>query len=125
MRSLRGVAYVNPHLYCDDETQPCRYIPTKSDCSGSRNGQWSDTSLNSGGLGYNVHGGGLNYSFADSSAKFRRIGPPNSTATDPRVDPFGSYSNNLPTSRPWDQFNCHAYLFRPDLDIPNGDPATK
>jgi prepilin-type N-terminal cleavage/methylation domain-containing protein len=123
MRSLRGVGYVNPFLYCDDDTKPCTYVPSKADCSGSRNGEWSATIRTTDNLGYNVHNG-LNYVHADSSAKFRRIGVPNSTRTDPRTDPFASYTNNQPQRSWYDQYGCHSYLFRPDFDFSTWDPST-
>lgn len=123
MRAIRGVGYVNPFLYCNDETQPCRYVPSYADCSDSTNGEWSATTRNTAGLGYNMYGG-LNYSYADGSAKFRKIGVPNSAQTDPRTDPFAVYVNNSPTKSWYDQFGCHSYLFRPDFDFANWDPAS-
>jgi prepilin-type N-terminal cleavage/methylation domain-containing protein len=115
-RTMRGTGYVNPYLECDDETAPCVYVPSSAACSGSVNGQWSYTSRGNGTSGYNVHGG-LNYSFADSSSKFKKIGVPNSDKTDPRIDPFASYANNAPTKSWYDQWACHSYLFRPDFDF--------
>lgn len=115
-RTMRGTGYVNPYLECDDDTLPCVYVPSSPTCSGGANGEWSYTSRGNGTSGYNVHRG-LNYSFADSSAKFRRIGVPNATRTDPRTDPFAAYSDNAPTQSWYDQWACHSYLFRPDFDF--------
>ncbi|MGV3619061.1 MAG: type II secretion system protein [Fimbriimonas sp.] len=123
-RSLRGVGYVNPFLYCNDENAPCRYVPPSASCTDAVNGAWSATTRNTGGLGYNVHSGGLNYAYADSSAKYRKVGVPNSNQTDPRTDPFARYANNEATRSWYDQYGCHSYLFRPDFDFQNWDPSS-
>jgi len=121
--AARGIGYVNPFLQCDDYSQPCRYIPPSPSCDGSQNGDGSVTSRGTNSTGYAVNGSGIIYSYADSSAKFRKIGIPNSAQTDPRSDPFFSYTNNVPKGAWYDSNYCHSYLFRPDFDFSNWDAA--
>ena len=130
-RTLRGVAYANPFLYCrnadPNHTLGCKYTPASSTACGGAgvNGGESNTSRNGGGLGYDVHSSGLNYAFVDGSAKFRKIAVTNGTATDYKTDPFRRY--NTTTYEPlngWYEENfCHSYLFRPDFDFSNYGPA--
>jgi prepilin-type N-terminal cleavage/methylation domain-containing protein len=121
--NTRGAGYVNPYLFCYNYDQPCRYVPTKSSCSDANNGEWSGTSPNSRGLGYNMYGG-LIYTYADSSAKFRKIALGTTDKTDPRTDPFAKYVSDKPELSWYDQYTCHSYMFRPDLDFSTWDPAT-
>jgi prepilin-type N-terminal cleavage/methylation domain-containing protein/prepilin-type processing-associated H-X9-DG protein len=73
-----------------------------------------------------IHNRGLNATFADSHAKWRRVGAQTIGATYPggcpgphtdwRVDPMTSYINaGVPYCYWWDGF--HAWLFRPNYDF--------
>lgn len=116
--ALRGWAYANPYMFCGDSTQPCHYVPPAAGCSFSANGQASRPSMNSYNTGYNLHNGGILFTFADSSAKWRKIGVGSSGNTDPLRDPFSDYQGtNQPNLRWVDAMGCHAYMFRPDFDF--------
>lgn len=122
-RAIAGIGYVNPYLFCDLPNQPCNYVPPTATCDPStQNGTWSGTNPNNA-EGWDLHGGGANYSFADSSAKFRRNGSLTNTRTDPRTDPLTNYRQTGGPDGWYDRFGCHAYLFRPDFDFANWDPA--
>jgi prepilin-type N-terminal cleavage/methylation domain-containing protein/prepilin-type processing-associated H-X9-DG protein len=119
-RAIAGIAYVSPYLFCVNVNASCTYVPPTASCSSGVNGQWSGTNPNNAN-GWDLHGGGANYSFADSSAKFRRNGSLTNSQTDPRTDPLSFYRG---TPRGWyDRFGCHSYLFRPDFDFANWDAA--
>lgn len=123
-QALRGAGRVTPLLACPDPTEPCKYVPASNDCSENENGTTSEISTDSGGLGFNMYGG-LNYAYCDGSARFVKIGVPNSPQTDPHKDPFARYVNNSPNQAWYDGFMCHPYLFRPDFDFANWDVAAK
>ncbi len=125
--ALVGWAYANPYMICRNGAAPCQYVPPSATCdsfSAGGNGQESGMSKNTRGTGYDVHNRGLIYGYADSSARWRRVGVYTSGLTDPRTDPFSHYEGGNESTLEWyDQYGCHAYLFRPDFDFSNWDPA--
>ncbi len=112
--ALAGFTASNPALICDDPTQPCRYTPSTPTCDPKVNGQTS-TMFNLDGTAW-VHNQGMNFVFADSHAKWRRIGAALAPAnTDGYTDPYTQYDPAGFPGQYWtDQYGCHAYLFRPD-----------
>lgn len=128
-RAIYGHAYSSPNLICDDLNQGCQYVPARAGCSVDRNGETSFYTTNTFRGGWNVFSGGLILSFADTSAKFRKIGVPGpavrptAAQTDPRTDPFPAYFQNRTQGRYWDQNYCHPYMFRPDYDFQTAEPA--
>jgi prepilin-type N-terminal cleavage/methylation domain-containing protein/prepilin-type processing-associated H-X9-DG protein len=117
---MKGFALTVPALFCQETgmNTSCFYIPWKSGCSNTKNGEQSAW------FGVNtawVHTGGMNVSFVDGHAKWRRLGgnisnPPssNNRPTDWRTDFFTGYNaNGTPTYAWWD--GCHLWLFRPDV----------
>ncbi len=123
--AIRGYGFANPYLICNNLAQPCLYQPPVNGCSSTVNGQFSLSSMNSQSTGYDVHTGGVNFSFADSSAKWRKLGVRTSSNTNPQVDPYANYGGGIDPIRRWQsQFGCHSYLFRPDFDFQNWDVPT-
>ncbi len=115
--ALRGWGYASPYMLCPDINAACRYVPASPTCASTINGQESGLSKNSRGTGWDVHNRGMIYSYADSSAKWRRNGVFSNGVTDPRTDPFSNYQGTVePTLEWYDQWGCHAYLFRPDRE---------
>lgn len=135
-RALLGLGYASPWLNCNVTTEPCRYQPPRAGCpstgagsNGATGGYTTRTGAGTGNKqGVNAFSGGILMTFADSSAKFRKVGTPSSVTTqrtDPRVDPWARYDTlNSPRGRWWDQFFCHPYMFRPDFDFQTAEPAT-
>lgn len=133
-RSVYGHMYAAPALYCLNGA-PCQYVPPKAGCSqatSANNGEQSFTTTNTTKNGWNVFTGGVIFSFADSHAKFRKLGLNNLTVapvtpqTDPRRDPFMAYRGNFAAGRWWAGVGgtaCHAYMFRPDYDFQSPDLA--
>lgn len=125
-RSMIGIGYTSPWLVCNTPGD-CVYIPPKAGClTGGLNGQTSGYTTNSSKTGLDVFGNTIVMAFTDGHAKSRVIGvngTPNAR-TDPRTDPWGSYSGKYASGRYWDSLSCHVYLFRPDLDGSNWDSAT-
>ncbi|MBL8067505.1 MAG: prepilin-type N-terminal cleavage/methylation domain-containing protein [Armatimonadetes bacterium] len=119
--SLTGWAFANPPMFCYDTTQVCSYRPPTPGCPiNSGNGNSSFLSLNSRNLGYDLHMGGIIFTYADSHAKWVKIGVYSTGNTNRLKDPFASYNGtNQPVSRWSDQYQCHSYLFRPDFDFGN------
>lgn len=114
-RSLIGGTYASPWLYCTNMANTCHYVPTHNGC-GPNNGDYSSFTSNSSGQGYDLFNGTMTYVYADSHAKAKRIGVNTTGFTDPRTDPFAQYNRANPIHRYWDQYFCHPYLFRPDID---------
>ncbi len=114
-----GFALSNPTLACTQATTdpiPCIYRPGAAPAGAM-------FVLN--GTLY-IHNRGVNGTFADSHAKWRRlgaqtVGPPPSVScgppfTDWRVDPYTGYATNgIPACYWFDGF--HAWLFRPAYDF--------
>jgi len=112
---MKGFALTVPALRCTETgmNTSCSYIPWKSGCSTSKNGETSAW------FGVNtawVHTGGMNFALADGHSKWRRLGGTISPGdTDYRVDPFTGYNaNGTPLYAWWD--GCHLWLFRPDIN---------
>lgn len=124
-RTMIGIGYTSPWLVCNNNA-PCVYIPTSAGCSSTVNGAQSGYTTNSSKTGVDVFGKTIVMSYADGHAKSKSIGvngTPNAR-TDPRSDPWGSYSGQYVSGRYWDSQSCHPYLFRPDLDGSTWDNAT-
>ncbi len=122
--AMIGYGYANPYLQCPDYNSPCVYVPATAGCdfnAANPNGAVSFLSNNSRNKGYDVYLGGINYAFADSSAKWRKLGIGTAGAnTDPRIDPFMEYQGGKHPKGQWyDQYKCHLYMFRPDFDWGN------
>jgi prepilin-type N-terminal cleavage/methylation domain-containing protein len=112
---VAGFALTNPNLYCTQPVPaPCVYQPWRSGCSSSVNGQQSAMFALSGTMW--IHNQGANFTAADGSAKWRRLGATLSPGnTDYNNDPYTGYdSNGFPGFYWWD--GCHAWLFRPDIN---------
>ncbi len=127
-RGVVGHVYSSPILVCDQVGVPCNYVPPVSGCSVANNGQRSFVSTNTARGGWDNFANGIIMTFADSSAKFRRLslpGPATAAAapnTSPLSDPFTAYIQNRAVGRWFDRFGCHGYLFRPDFDF-SAEPA--
>jgi prepilin-type N-terminal cleavage/methylation domain-containing protein len=120
-KAYQGTAYVNPYLRCYLDSPSCGYVPSAAGCSTAANGTTSRLYYDN--ASFKVHSDGINISFADSSAKFRRIGANVNGATDFRTDSYSRYSAAaIPTRRWFDSNACHPILFRPDFEF--GDFST-
>jgi prepilin-type N-terminal cleavage/methylation domain-containing protein len=120
---------VSPDLICSNTAAACVYQPTAfpaANC-GTGNGITSTVYTTSGGFGWDMHTQNQIFAYADSSAKTRKSGVYSTGDTDPRRDPFARWNGQVPARRWWTSAGgqaCHAYLFRPDIDInSNVDPA--
>lgn len=131
-RATIGSGNVSPDLICRFPSQPCVYTPTSfpaASCGpNNTNGIQSSVYTTSGGFGWDMHTQSQIFAFTDSSAKSRKSGVYSSGNTDPRRDPFAFWNGTqVPVRRWWTSAGgtaCHAYLFRPDIDInSNNDPA--
>ncbi len=115
-----GFALSNPTLRCDfatTSTTPCIYRPgtTPTSAMFTRNG-----------TNY-IHNRGLNSTFGDSHAKWRRVGaqtvgppPPTSCGppfTDWSVDMSTGYATNGVNLCSWVSASGHHWLYRPDYDF--------
>ena len=74
-----------------------------------------------------MHSQGSNFLYADTHAKFRVHGPAGSDSyphwgvkeTDRKTQPWAAYSNyGIAYEANMDDFNCHPYMFRPELQNP-------
>jgi prepilin-type N-terminal cleavage/methylation domain-containing protein len=119
----------NPQLWCVTNGGTCVYQPWKSGCAVTDNGAQGSAYLAAGNQNdtYPAIAGqwffkkGQNWGFADSHAKFRKVGATigaegTGPHTDYRTDPLTWY---FPDGKAryywWD--GCHAWLFRPDYDF--------
>ncbi|MBS1719891.1 MAG: prepilin-type N-terminal cleavage/methylation domain-containing protein [Armatimonadetes bacterium] len=120
---IDGYASSNPVLTCLVGTAPCVWQPTTPTCLGSVNGQWSGTLFPQ--FSYYVFNRGVNVTFTDSSAKFRRMGANINGRTDFRTDWMTNYNAQGVPSSEWQDTNfCHTLLFQPDFDFQNfGTPV--
>lgn len=113
--NVLGFALSSPTLRCDfpvTSTTPCIYRPQTLPSGAMfvlRGTAW-------------IHNRGLNCTFGDSHAKWRRVGAqvtpgsPGPPFTDWRVDPFTGYNlQGFPGWYWWDGW--HAWLFRPGYDF--------
>jgi len=132
-QSLNGFSLSDPQLNCYDATQACKYVPTASTCNqngGAINGSTSSlldakdfapTSMSAW-----MYGKGWNWAFADGYAKWRASGGTIYPGkTDYRADPYLMYNpHGVANAGYYDDYACHALLFRPDFDFTNfGTPT--
>jgi len=135
-RNIYGHVYGSPALICDYDQPNCTYVPTKANCDPGKNGETSFHTTNTNKSGWNVFSGGVIYSYADSHAKFRKLGVGGNVketdavaTTNPIQDPFSAYLGNVASGR-WYSSSvdggapCHSYLFRPDWDGTTRDGAS-
>lgn len=121
--NFKGATITSPALYCATPTNlTCNYVPATPTCS-SANGQWTVVIIFGGANGqsqfgsHHVFGNGENYVYADSSAKFKRLGMTLNGASDFRNDPWTRYDSAARPGGGWyDQYYCHIYSFTPDWD---------
>jgi prepilin-type N-terminal cleavage/methylation domain-containing protein/prepilin-type processing-associated H-X9-DG protein len=126
--AVRGFAYTNPELECSNDAHDpsmCHYVPaTGPDCF-ETDGAWDyaielTNYFNADNETMWVHSNGINVSFVDSSAKYRKVGANINGKTDFRTDPFTNYdSKGRPSDAWYDQNYCHALQFAPDFDFSN------
>lgn len=134
-RAVYGHAYVSPFMICNIPTQPCRYTPPTGNTCSPTNGGTSFHTTRTQRLGSALFGRGIVLAMSDTSAKFRNLNVPGSMTaipgaptTDPRVDPFAAYFQGRPAGR-WfsaagtSNVACHSYMFRPDYDPAQLQPA--
>lgn len=136
-RAMYGHSYASPNLVCDWD-KPCTYQTGTAGCSvynSNQQGRASFHTTNTNKSGWDVFSRGVVYAYADSHAKFKRMGvggniPETASAagTSPLQDPFSAYLGNLASGRwytkdPSAAGGCHSYLFRPDWDGTTLDPA--
>lgn len=129
--AIKGFAMSNPIIRCTTTAAPCTYIPysgtgncpitNSSTPSSAMFGNRPDRQLPGGS--YWVHTRGMNWSFNDTHAKWRRMGAnwlPNNTGatpyTDWSTDPFTGYDHKGTAGFYWVD-GCWAWLFRPDYDF--------
>jgi hypothetical protein len=113
-----GTGFANPALSCPVNNLPCQYLAAGASCvpgNGGTGGFY--LTFDYPNSGYWLYKKGQNWTFADSHAKFRRVGAtiaPN--ATDWRTDPWTNYTALGSANSYWWN-GCHAWLFRPDYDF--------
>jgi len=113
-----GNGFSTPALNCATPNVACNYLPRANNACQAGNGGSSSMYVDVIPLPtYWMFSQGGNFAFADSSAKWRRLGATlNPNNTDYRVDPFTGYNaQGSPGFYWWD--GCHAWLFRPDYDF--------
>ena len=113
--NVDGAVLANPALQCNEANKPCSYVPWKTGCAATRNGEQSAMFVLSGSMW--VYGKGANMAFTDGHAKFRTLGAVLSPKdTDYKTDPYTGYDTlGFPGFYWWD--GCHAWLFRPDYNF--------
>ena len=123
-RNFKGLARPGSRLNCANPG-PCRYVPSSSSCSSTRNGEWSELS-NPNGASMWLFGQGMNATYADTHAKFTRVAGTATNASDFRNDFWAAYNaNGVARWNEWQDTNfCHTLLFMPDFDYQNfGTPV--
>jgi len=108
----------NPVLNCDTANAACIYTPvSSSDCAGFGNGTY-DYYIYPNASQW-VYGKSQIWVYADTSAKAKPIGMNIGGKTDFKTDPYTEYQANAVDSETgwFDQYYCHALLFRPDFDF--------
>ena len=131
--NVLGYALPNPFLVCNAGVGAiCRYVPPTNPPSGPRGWMYGPLPPGSVRGTYWIHNKGVQASFADTHAKWRRMGAQwrrDNTGPDPftdwRVDPFTGYNqygragyywiDGFPDSNP--PGNYFAWLFRPEYDF--------
>lgn len=114
---LKGGICQNPLMNCPNPAANCMYIPYKSGCSSSVNGETGGVFGPVNGSTMWIHSSGINFAFCDGHAKWRRVGATLSPGdTDANTDPFTGYnSDGVPGYVWWD--GCHGWLFRPEAEF--------
>ncbi len=123
---MKGFSMGYPRLNCTDATKPCVYQGKVGGACAPTNGRNGVNGINSGFSNFNttanpqltyatewVHTNGINATFADGHAKWRRVGASIPGDNDFNTDPFRVYDSSGFPSAGWND-NCHVYLFRPD-----------
>jgi prepilin-type N-terminal cleavage/methylation domain-containing protein len=121
-RSLEGFDSSVPTLYCTNANAACTYVPPSASCAGA-NGTWTVLFTNVDTAW--VYGRSQTWTFADTSAKVRRVGMQINGRTDFRTDPYTRYkTDGVPGGGWYDQYYCHHLTFAPDYDgqTINGTP---
>jgi len=117
--NITGYATANPLLWCPDANSPCQYAPSSgTSCSSSTNGAFSAFFGRSTTESAWAHGQGAVTVFADTSAKYRRVGSNVNGLTDYKSDYYVYYNGKGEPAGEWQnsQF-CHSLLFQPDFDF--------
>jgi prepilin-type N-terminal cleavage/methylation domain-containing protein len=115
-KDVLGWGFANPALTCATNGGACVYQPYNANC-GSVNGDTGAVYTTFNGASYWCYSQGVNWGFADSHAKFRKIGQTLSPGnTDYKTDPMTGYDNTGHAGFYWYD-GCHAWLFRPDYDF--------
>ena len=109
-----GGSLPNPILTCSDGNQPCIYQPRGANGCASGNGGTGGAFGIDGTIW--IHSNGVNFVFADGSAKWRKLGSVTNGRTDFRVDPYTNYNASGVPSNVWTN-GCHPWLFRPDYNF--------
>jgi prepilin-type N-terminal cleavage/methylation domain-containing protein len=116
-QSGRGWGFASPALTCEVANTPCSYVPgVAGTCSGANtvNGDTGAIYVLANGSSVWAFSRGQNWTFTDTSAKFRRLGA--NATSDYRTDPLTGYDNTGRAGSYWWN-GCHAWLFRPDYDF--------
>lgn len=118
--NMEGATITSPALYCTGvDTVPCNYVPQTPTCSGA-NGTWTVVIIFGTQAGFGSHyiyGTGENWTYTDTSAKFKRLGLTKNGATDFRNDPWTRYNAQGNPGGGWyDTPYCHLFSFTPDWD---------
>jgi prepilin-type N-terminal cleavage/methylation domain-containing protein/prepilin-type processing-associated H-X9-DG protein len=111
---LKGYAQANPQLSNCGNDPGCTYkARNTAGCDTAPGGRSGGTT---GYATYLIHNGGMNFTFADGHAKWRKLGPENANGTTNSLfDPWSVYNaQGLGTSRWWDA--CHGCLMRPTVN---------
>ncbi|MEZ5162144.1 MAG: prepilin-type N-terminal cleavage/methylation domain-containing protein [Fimbriimonadaceae bacterium] len=126
----RGSAFSNPFLLSCGTDASCRYQPQSATCAGSP-GAWSwliqlDFLAAPGAYKQWTHTNGIVATFADTHAKWRKLGGAVDQPTDYTRDPFTEYTDTDYGYYSWyDSDYCHALLYKPDFDFANyGTPVS-
>jgi prepilin-type N-terminal cleavage/methylation domain-containing protein len=119
-----GYAFASPVLNCPNADQPCRFVPSTPTCDATtQNGAWSGLLWQDPMPTMWAYSRGINVAFADSSAKFRKMGMNVGGKSDYRTDFFSKYNASGVPAAEWQDTNwCHTLLFQPDFEF--GDYGT-
>lgn len=123
-RNFKGYATSQPVIICFEPNAPCHYQPSTASCTADTNGQvsgiiYDDSDSTTEPLpSMWVYGKGQNWTNADSSAKYHRMGMNINGRSDFRTDPLSRYnSSGIPFGQWYDEQYCHTPLFKPDFDF--------
>ena len=107
----------NPVMYCTNSAAECRYAPATATGCATGNGNFSQYIFPNATQW--IYGNSQVWSFADTSAKSRRLAANVNGRTDFKTDPYTNYTTaGVDRMVGWyDERYCHAVLFRPDFDF--------